>query len=120
MKIGLTSQNFRTITGHAGKARRFLGYTRGSDATLVEMDRLDLPREMSLHEFRGTDHPIDQFDVLITAGCGDGFKRRLATRGIRVLVTSETDPRVAAQAVLDDKELPLAEPHELPVREEKP
>jgi len=24
MRIGVTSQNFRTITGHAGKTRRFL------------------------------------------------------------------------------------------------
>jgi hypothetical protein len=26
MRIGVTSQNFRTITGHAGKTRRFLVY----------------------------------------------------------------------------------------------
>ena len=26
MRIGVTSQNFRTITGHAGKTRRFLIY----------------------------------------------------------------------------------------------
>ena len=33
MKIAVTSQNFRTITGHAGKTRRFIIYgAQGTDA----------------------------------------------------------------------------------------
>ena len=111
MKIGVTSQNFRTITGHAGKTRRFLVFSQDPEGCIVEVDRLDLPKTMSMHEFRGSDHPIDELDVLITGGCGNGFKRRMASRGVRVIETSETDPEKAAKAVYSDTPLPEAEPH---------
>ncbi|HKJ77206.1 MAG TPA: nitrogen fixation protein, partial [Gammaproteobacteria bacterium] len=43
MEIAITSQNFRTVTGHAGKTRRFLVYEAGPGQEPVEVDRLDLP-----------------------------------------------------------------------------
>lgn len=99
MKIGVTSQNFRTITGHAGKARRFFVF-EANDGLLTEVDRLDLPKEMAMHEYKGAEpHPVDQLDILITAGCGDGFKRKMAARGIHMVTTSETDPKEAAEKV---------------------
>lgn len=112
MKIGVTSQNFRTITGHAGKARRFLIYSAEADAQPVEIDRLDLPKEMSMHEFRGMDpHPIDALEVLITGSCGAGFLRRMAARGIEVITTSESDPILAVTSYGNGMPLPPAEPH---------
>lgn len=108
MKIALTSQNFRTITGHAGKTRRFLVFSKSQEGDWTETDRLDLPKEMSMHEFKGGSHPIDAFDVLITAGCGDGFIRKMATRGVKVLTTSETDPVNAVTTYVEDKTLPTA------------
>ncbi len=111
MKIGITSQNFRTITGHAGKTRRFLIYTPDDKGMPVETDRLDLPKEMAMHEFRGLNHPLDELDVLITGSCGEGFDRRMAAKGVRVIVTSETDPLRAASMVLRGDSLPAAEPH---------
>ncbi len=98
MKIGVTSQNFRTITGHAGRARRFFVY-QAKDGDVAEVERLDLPKEMAMHGYQGAEHPIDQLDVLITAGCGDGFRRKMAARGIHVVSTSETDPQQAARKV---------------------
>jgi len=109
MRIGVTSQNFRTITGHAGKSRRFLVYESGPSGT-QEVDRLDLPKEMSMHEFRGDRHPLDDLDVLVTAGCGEGFRQRMAARGVRVVATSETDPLKAVSAVAAGTELPPAPP----------
>jgi predicted Fe-Mo cluster-binding NifX family protein len=109
VKIGITSQNFRTITRHAGKTRRFLVYGQPENEEVREIERIDLPKEMSLHEFHGEGpHPIDELDVIVTASCGDGFMRRMAARGIRVICTSETDPLTAASAVY--RGLPLAEP----------
>jgi predicted Fe-Mo cluster-binding NifX family protein len=109
VKIGITSQNFRTITGHAGKTRRFLVYGQPDNEGIREIMRLDLPKDMSMHEFHGEGlHPIDELDVIVTASCGDGFMRRMADRGIRVILTSETDPLTAASAVSHG--LPLAEP----------
>jgi len=112
MKIGVTSQNFKTITGHAGKTRRFLIYSQDERGNIIEIERLDLPKAMSMHEFRGDRHPIDEFDILITAGCGDGFSRRMASRGVKVVTTSEVDPKVAVSLLLAGVSLPPAQPHE--------
>ncbi len=112
MKIGVTSQNYRTITGHAGKTRRFLIYTPDENGKPVESDRLNLPKEMSMHEFRGINHPLEELDILITGSCGEGFVRRMSTHGVRVIATAETDPLVAASLVLSGKPLPAAAPHE--------
>lgn len=111
MKIGVTSQNFRTITGHAGKTRRFLIYTPDDKGVPKETDRLDLPKEMSMHEFRGFNHPLDELDILITGSCGEGFIRRMDAKGVRVIATSETDPVKAASMVLAGNDLPAAAPH---------
>jgi predicted Fe-Mo cluster-binding NifX family protein len=109
MRIGVTSQNFRTVTAHAGRARRFMIYADSPGGGIVQENMLDLPVEMSMHEFpRHEAHPIDGLDVLITGSCGDGFKRKLAARGIRVVVTSETDPVTAVAAVLSGAPLPPA------------
>ncbi len=95
MKIAVTSQNFRTITGHAGKARRFLLYAKNAQGEWQEYERLDLPKNMSMHEFSGSKHPIDAVDVLITAGCGSGFVHKMQAKGIRLVSTEETDPYTA-------------------------
>jgi predicted Fe-Mo cluster-binding NifX family protein len=109
MRIGVTSQNFRTITAHAGRARRFVIFEDFPNGQIQETGKLDLPMEMSIHEYpRNAAHPIDGLDVLITASCGDGFARKLGERGIRVIVTSETDPIAAVKAVLSGAPLPPA------------
>jgi len=112
MNIAVTSQNFRTITGHAGKARRFLVYTSPAEGEWVETDRVDLPKEMAMHGFGGGSHPVDAFDVLITAGCGDGFIRKMEIRGVTVLTTSESDPLKAVETYASGQPLPEAKPHE--------
>ena len=112
MKIGITSQNFRTITGHAGKARRFLLYETQGDGSVREVGRLDLPKELSMHEFRGDAHPTDGLDLIVTAGCGKGFIQRLASRGIRVITTALDDPAEAARTLAAGGELPAAVPHD--------
>lgn len=98
MKIAVTSQNFRTVTAHAGKTCRFLIFDISCPNSPREIDRLDLDRSMSFHEFRGIQHPIDGVTALITGGAGEGFRARMAQRNIELVVTGETDPR---QAVID-------------------
>ena len=101
MKIAVASQNFRTVTPHAGRTRRFLVYEAGTDGTIAEVERLDLPKELAMHDFHSDDsHPLDAMDVLIVGSCGEGFIRRLAGRGVRVLTTEETDPLAAVRAAL--------------------
>jgi predicted Fe-Mo cluster-binding NifX family protein len=110
MQIGIASQNFRTITGHAGKTRRFLLFTADNQGPTRETGRLDLPREQALHEFRGSEHPLFQLDVLIVGSCGPGFRQRLAAAGVQVVTTSETDPARAVTAFLAGS-LPPGEAH---------
>lgn len=111
MRIGVTSQNFRTITGHAGKTRRFLIYEVQADGRVVEADRLDLSKAMSLHEFRGTEHPLFALDAVVTAGCGEGFVRRLGAHGVNVVTTAESDPAKAATAIARGEALAPPLPH---------
>jgi len=111
VRIAITSQNFKTITGHAGKTRRFLIFEAQPGADPVEVDRLDLPRELSFHEFAGGPHPVDGTDALLTGGAGEGFVRKMAERGIRVVVTGETDPLRAVNELLQGRVVPPV-PHE--------
>lgn len=111
MKIAVSSQNFRTITGHAGKTRRFLVFSEGAQGGYVETARLDLPKHMSMHEFSGDAHPLDEMDVLITAGCGEGFIRKMGFRGVRVIATSEPDPLNAVTLFCSGQRLPEPVPH---------
>jgi predicted Fe-Mo cluster-binding NifX family protein len=101
MKIAVTSQNFRTITPHAGRTRRFLVYEAEPGAAPVEVDRLDLPKEMAFHDFHGDGtHPLDSVDVVIAGSFGEGFGRRMEGRGILAVATEESDPVKAVEAFL--------------------
>jgi predicted Fe-Mo cluster-binding NifX family protein len=113
MRIAVTSQNFRTITGHAGKSRRFIVYEADADGNPTEVDRLDLPMELSLHEYHGEDHPLFELklNAIVTQGAGQGFLQRMARHGIQVLTTSATDPLTAVTAVFGGQPLPAATPH---------
>lgn len=104
MRIAVASQNFRTITGHAGKTRRFLIFEAAPGAVPQEVARLDLPREMSIHEFRGPGpHPLEAMQAVIVGSAGDGFVRRLAAWGVETAVTPETDPAAAAAALAEGR-----------------
>ncbi|NDR59534.1 NifB/NifX family molybdenum-iron cluster-binding protein [Aliiruegeria sabulilitoris] len=110
MRIAVASQNFRTVTGHAGKTRRFLIFEATPDQPAKEVGRLDMPKEMSLHEFRGAgEHPLFAMDAIIAGSAGPGFIRRMAAQGVIACTTSETDPVVAACALAEGK-LPAALP----------
>ena len=101
MKIAVTSQNFCSVTGHAGRARRFLIYDVQPGAEPVEIERLDLPKDLAMHDFHGQGpHPVDTVDVILSEGFGDGFARRMAARGIVAATTKETDPLAAVKAYL--------------------
>lgn len=93
MRIAIASQNFRTITPHAGMTRRFMIFEVGSGCAPQEINRLDLPRGHSIHEYAGHDpHPLDDVDVVIAGSAGPGFIDRMAARGVKAVATAETDP----------------------------
>ena len=101
MRIAVTSQNFRTVTGHAGRARRFIVFETADNEPPREVERLDLDADMVIHGFdHSARHPLDGMDALITGGAGEGFVRHLAARGVRVVATAESDPLLAVAAFL--------------------
>lgn len=103
MKVAVSSQNFETVTPHAGRARRFLVYEAEAGQEPVEIERFDLPKELSMHEFHGKEgpHPLDAVDVLISASFGEGFAQRMATRGLTAVTTDKTDPVEAVKAYVE-------------------
>lgn len=110
MKIAVTSQNFKSVTGHAGKSRRFIVFNVGSPCDSPEVVWLDLPLDMSIHEFSGGAHPLDEMDVILTASAGQGFIAKLAQRGVQVITCGESDPRKAVRDFLKGGLQP-ANPH---------
>jgi len=106
MIIAVTSQNLKTVTGHAGKARRFVVFDASLPSDPEEVRRLDLPREMAMHEFAGGAHPLDEVDVIITASAGEGFVRKLSQRGVKVVVTGEPDMLQAVRNFLCGRAVP--------------
>ncbi|MBZ4021372.1 hypothetical protein CKO11_02705 [Rhodobacter sp. TJ_12] len=102
MRIAVASQNFRTITGHAGKTRRFLVYEAAPGQDIKEVERFDLPKDMSMHEFHGEGpHPLFTVKAVIAGSAGAGFQRRLASHGVLAVTTEETDPVTAVAALID-------------------
>jgi len=101
MRIAVTSQDFHTVTGHAGRAHRFILFDSQGAKPAIEVGRLDLDESKAIHGFDpAAAHPIDGTDVVITRGAGAGFVRRLAARGVLVVATDESNPLKAAEAFL--------------------
>jgi predicted Fe-Mo cluster-binding NifX family protein len=100
VKIAVCSQNRKTVTGHAGKCRRFRLFEHDGQA-LREQDLLELPIEGTFHAtpFEAP-HPLDDVQALIALDMGDGLKRKLAARGIIAHLTELTDPHAAIQSFL--------------------
>jgi len=101
MKIGVTSQNLRTVTGHASKARSFLVYESTVGQAFQAVEPIELPMEMSIHAWnRRGDHPLLALDYLITGPCGKSFISEMKQYGVKVKTTDETDPLLAVQALV--------------------
>lgn len=112
MRIAVASQDFRTVTGHAGRTRRFLVFEARDGMAPREVDRIDLPPDMTIHDFAGGGaHPLDAMAAVIVGSAGPGFIRRMASRGVTAVTTSQTDPATAVAQYLAGT-LPPAMPHE--------
>jgi predicted Fe-Mo cluster-binding NifX family protein len=100
MQIAVTSQNRKTITGHAGKCRKFWIFDiEGKQITARNL--LELPIEQSFHESSHEQpHPLDDVNVLICGGMGQGMQNRLKQKNILAVATSESDPETAVAAWL--------------------
>lgn len=96
--IAVTSQNGRTVTGHAGRCRRFFLF---GDHGGPAVGTVELGPEQVLHEAApGARHPLAPITVLISAGIGEDLAARLDAMGIEVFVTAEALPEAAVRRYL--------------------
>jgi len=110
MKIAVSSQNFKSVTGYTGQSRRFIVFNVGMPGDYPEIVWLDLPSEMSFQEISGGAHPLDDMDVILTASASKDFIAKLAQRGIQVITCGENDPRKAVRDFLSGA-VKAANPH---------
>jgi predicted Fe-Mo cluster-binding NifX family protein len=120
MRIAVTSQNFKSVTGHAGKSRRFIIFEVGAPCDVPAVVWLDLPTKMSFHAFSGDKHPLDDMDVILTANSNQGFVEKLTQRGIQVITCDESDPHKAVCDFLNGVSKPAASPDYRIQRQLKP
>ncbi len=109
MKIAVTSQDYLTITGHAGQTTRFLVFTAESGRDPVEIARLDLSEDQTIHSFQGGEHPLDGLDALIVGSAGQCFVERMRARGITTVAARGVSPADAVAAYVAGLLQPLAE-----------
>ena len=101
MKIAVASQNRKEITDHTGRCRKFWIYEI-ENGTTVTKELLELAKEQSFHDSSPHEpSPLDDVQVLIAGGMGDGLVRRLENRAIEALITTETDPDKAVADYLN-------------------
>ena len=102
MKIAVAaSDDWREVSGHAGKARNWLVFDCQPGQPIPEPIRIQLGKEHLPHYFHDDGpHPLDGVEIIVAASAGDGYIRRMKKRGATVLLTGETDPLVALQKVL--------------------
>lgn len=101
MKIALSSQTQKSLTGHAGHCRKFWVYELNNNE-IIDKKFLELSPEQSFHNSSPDDpHPLDEVQVLISGGMGKNLLHRLEKRGIQAVITKETDLDKAVNAYLD-------------------
>lgn len=100
MKFAVASDDFCTISGHAGHATRFLVFEAETGKDPVEIARIDLTEDQTIHSFRGGAHPLDGVQVLIAGGAGQCFVERMQARGVTTVVAQDIAPATAVAAYM--------------------
>lgn len=109
MKIAVASSDFHDVSGHAGRAKRWLVFTVDAPAP----ERIELSADQVFHHVEdGQPHPLDGVDTVIALSAGDGFIKHMEKRGAAVVLTAEKD---AAKAVADYLAQTLSDPKPRPI-----
>ncbi len=96
MRFALTTQDFESITPHAGRARKFLVFEAEAGTEPVKIKHLEIGEDQIFHIFDGNGpHPLDEVQVVITGNAREKFIRKCSDRGIQAVLTSESDPMTA-------------------------
>lgn len=114
MKIAVASSDFHSVSGHAGRAKRWLVFTIDENSAVSAPQQLELPGEQVFHyvEENSGPHPLDAIDAVITLSAGEGFVKHMEKRGATVALTAEKD---ATKAVHDYLAQTLSGPKPRPI-----
>lgn len=102
MKIAIaTKDDWTKVSGHAGKACDWLLFECQPGQPIPDPLRIRLTKEQLPHYFKDDGpHPLHGVDIVVAASAGDGYIRHMAKWGAQVLLTGETDARVALEKIL--------------------
>jgi predicted Fe-Mo cluster-binding NifX family protein len=108
MKIAVaTKDNWSQVAGHAGKAHHWLVFDCQPGAPLPAPQQVTLSDAQLPHHFKDDGpHPLHGVEVLVAASAGDGYIRHMQKWGAQVLLTGETVPIAALQAIMAGEALP--------------
>lgn len=113
MRVAVATQDYQTVAGHAGQARRWMVFEAMPDQPPTLVAQVELTKEQSFHHWRDEGpHPLDGIAAVIATSAGDGFLKRMEKRGIAAVLTGETEPAKAvaewcADAVTPPKPRPI-------------
>jgi Uncharacterized conserved protein len=110
MKFAVASDDFCTVSGHAGHAAKFVVFEAETGEQPTEIARIDLNEDQTIHNFSGGAHPLDGVHVLIAGSAGQCFVERMKERGITTVVARGFAPDTAVAAYLMGALKPLTEP----------
>jgi predicted Fe-Mo cluster-binding NifX family protein len=102
MKIAVAFQNGKTITGHAGRCRKFLVFDVNEKREVTGTDEMQFERGVTFHDLRpGGENPLQGCDVMIAGSMGGRLVQKLLGFGVKAVVTEVADPAIAVKAYLD-------------------
>jgi len=110
LRIAVACADWTKVTGHAGRAKRWLVYTVDPAGAVSAPDRVELPGDMVFHYF-GDDrpHPLDGIAAVIAQSAGENFVAHMKRRGVDARLTAQADPAAAVSDYLAET-LPPAKP----------
>ena len=101
-KIAISSQNKKTVTGHAGRCRNFFIYSVDQEGK-YEKESVSFEKDNTLHEGIHTTgkHPLFDMDIILTLELGQGAIKALESKGVRVYMIQEEDPDTAIKKLIE-------------------
>lgn len=113
MQVAVATSDYTKVSGHAGRARKWLLFAIDENGSINAPLRVELESEMVFHHFEDDQpHPLDGTTAVITHSAGEGFLKHMEKRGIVVKLTAETD---AGKAVADYLAETLSPPKPRPI-----
>lgn len=106
MKIALSMQNGRDLSGHAGRCTRFALFTI-ENKEILSKEMIAFGEEATFHSiFHNnslpfSEHPLHDVDVIISTSMGPGFVQKMRMHGIDALQTSVKETEAVIENYLN-------------------